>query len=96
MTLASPSPKPKLLKMRWVCGFCLNVIEEALDVNWVWQHDRGYKKSSIGRWEPESVKEPICHGHPMLVAGKAKLDIYGSGLMIDPVLNLRCPKIEAT
>ncbi len=94
MTAEALPPKPELLKMRWVCGLCLNVIEVALDIEWVWRLDHAETGVGNGRWRPHSLQEPRCHGRAMLIAGKPKLDVYGSGLMVDPVENLRCPKIE--
>lgn len=78
--------------MRWVCGLCLRVLDAPLTVSWKWSIDK--VKNTEGRWVPNEVEEPRCHGHPMLVAGKPKLDIFGSGQVIDPVDNLRCPKLE--
>ena len=92
MTQAEQPPIPKLLDMRWVCGLCLAVLEAPLKVIWEWCRDTAGEGK--GYWHPQDVREPICHGRAMLVAGRPKLDIYGSGLMVDPVYNLRCPKIE--
>ena len=95
--LQAKTPKPELLEMRWVCGLCLKVVEKPLEISWVWSRDRleGWTGENKGYWKPITLEAPRCHGRVMLIAGKPKLDIHGSGLMVDPVDNLRCPKIQA-
>ncbi len=89
-------PFPKLLKIRWVCDTCLNVIFERLKVSWTWESDHTGKNRQ-GHWSPTAVEGPICHGVPMLMLGEPKTDIHGLrgyGLIIDPFDDMR-PRLLA-
>ncbi len=89
--VAEHPPKPKLLEIRWVCGLCLRVLHERLEVSWVWE-------SGLEKWEPRTVEGPKCHGLSMLILGEPKVDAHGLrgyGLVIDPLDDMRCPKMKA-
>lgn len=97
-------PKPELLEIRWVCGVCLRVIHESLAVSWVWKWDHTVTRSKTldnpgkNYWEPVAVEGPRCHGRDMLILGEPKIDIHGLrgyGLVIDPLEDMRCPRIMA-
>ena len=102
MTESSRPPKPELLKIRWVCGVCLKVIHESLNVSWKWycDHKTVDSKPDSRRWQfwqPINVEGPRCHGLDMLILGEPKLDVHGlrgRGLIIDPLDDMYCPKAE--
>lgn len=92
--LVRSTPKPKLLTIRWVCGVCLKVVYRCLDISWRWEQDRGNKVAAS--WCPRSIEGPTCHGQDMLILGEPKVDVHGlrgHGLLIDPLDEMRCPRI---
>ena len=94
ITAAPYKSKPKMLKIRWVCGLCLRILHAPLVVEWIAAH---ILNDGVQGWRAASVTGPRCHGAEMLMLGEPKVDIFGlraRGQVVDPYEDMGCPKVE--
>lgn len=75
-----------LLDIRWVCATCLFVLHAPLKLTKRW-----IGNGTVRNYEIMTADGPRHCGKDMLLAGEPKVDRYGSGLVVDPVDNLRMP-----
>ena len=73
-------------------------MHEPLEIDWIWDRTKDDEGANGGKWQPAYVSGPYCHGHDMLILGEPKVDKHGLrsyGLIIDPLDDMRCPRILA-